>query len=73
MKLLTAEEVAAKLRVKVSFVKDRTRKNCREEDKIPCIRLGRWVRFNESEIDAWIQNGCKSETPNPRPLKIVNK
>jgi excisionase family DNA binding protein len=61
MKLITAEEVAAKLQVKKSWVNDRTRERCPEQERIPCIRLGRYIRFNEAEIDAWIDRGCKPE------------
>lgn len=48
-RLLTADEVAAILRVKRSWVYTATRSN-----RIPHIRLGRYVRFNEDAIDAWM-------------------
>lgn len=73
MKLLLAEEVAEKLKVKASWVHDRTRARCPEEEKIPCIRLGRYVRFDEAEISAWIARGCRPEGRNLRPLKAVNE
>jgi excisionase family DNA binding protein len=57
-KLITVEEVAAKLRVKPSWVRERTRLRCPADERIPHIRLGRYVRFNEAEIDAWIERGC---------------
>lgn len=61
MKLLTAEEVAAMLQVKPSWVHERTRERCPENQRIPCVRLpgGRYVRFNEQAIIEWMQNGCK--------------
>jgi predicted DNA-binding transcriptional regulator AlpA len=59
MRLITAEDVANKLGVKPSWVHERTRKRCPESDRIPCIRLGKYVRFSEAEIDAWILRGCK--------------
>jgi excisionase family DNA binding protein len=65
MRLLTAEEVAEKLRVKVSFVKDRTRTRCPEEDRIPCVRLGRWIRFSEQYVNEWMARGCKT----PKAMK----
>jgi excisionase family DNA binding protein len=58
-RLLTAGEVAQRLNVKISWVKEHTRTRCPKEQRIPCIRLGRMVRFNEREIDCWIENGCK--------------
>jgi predicted DNA-binding transcriptional regulator AlpA len=59
IKLMDARELAAKLGVKLSWVKEHTRDRCPEADRIPCIRLGRYVRFIEAVIDAWIANGCK--------------
>jgi predicted DNA-binding transcriptional regulator AlpA len=59
MRLITADDVANKLGVKPSWVHERTRKRCPELERIPCIRLGKYVRFLEAEIDAWIQRGCK--------------
>jgi predicted DNA-binding transcriptional regulator AlpA len=59
--LLTAEQVAAKLQVKVSWVHERTRERCPTTERIPHIRLpgGRYVRFAEHAIDQWMNNGCK--------------
>ncbi|HLJ25345.1 MAG TPA: helix-turn-helix domain-containing protein [Candidatus Angelobacter sp.] len=61
VKLLTAGEVAAMLRVKESWVWERTRDRCPEDQRIPYRRLpgGRYVRFVESEIHEWIANGFK--------------
>ena len=59
MRLVTAEEIAKKLGVKPSWVHERTRNRCPEADRIPCIKLGKYVRFSELEIDASIQRGCK--------------
>jgi excisionase family DNA binding protein len=61
MRLLTAEEVAEKLRVKVSWVQERCRERTPAEQRIPFIKLpgGRYVRFVETQIDAWMANGCK--------------
>lgn len=62
MRLITAEQVAEKLGVKISWVHEKTRQRCPEQERIPCVRLGKYVRFSEAEIDAWIQRGCKPET-----------
>jgi predicted DNA-binding transcriptional regulator AlpA len=59
MKLIDEKELAAKLGVKPSWVKERTRRRCPESQRIPCIRLGRYVRFNEAVVEAWLENGCK--------------
>ena len=49
--LLTPDEVADMLRVARKTVVVMAR-----EDRIPCIRIGRFVRFDAAEIDRWIDN-----------------
>lgn len=50
-KLLTLEQLAERLTVKKSWLYQRTRVN-----SIPCIRLGRHIRFNEQEVSRWLQD-----------------
>jgi len=50
--LLNVEEVAELLQVPVSWVYERTRR--RGRDRLPGFRLGKYWRFDESEIRAWI-------------------
>jgi excisionase family DNA binding protein len=52
--LLTVNEVAALLRVPVSWVYDRTRK--RSLDRLPGIRLGKYWRFRQTEVLAWVES-----------------
>jgi excisionase family DNA binding protein len=47
--LLTADEVAALLRVRTGWVYAQTRAN-----RIPHVRLGRYVRFRQDAIEQWI-------------------
>jgi excisionase family DNA binding protein len=51
--LLTVEEVAELLKVPVSWVYDRTRS--RGMNRIPGFRLGKYWRFQESEVLAWLE------------------
>jgi len=51
--LLTVEEVAALLKVPPSWVYERTRLRTRE--RIPGFRLGKYWRFRESDILAWLE------------------
>jgi excisionase family DNA binding protein len=51
--LLTAPEVAKLLRVPVSWVYERTRR--RGIDRLPHLKLGKYLRFSESEIANWLQ------------------
>ena len=54
--LLTVAEVSALLRVPVSWVYARTRR--RSLERLPGYRLGKYWRFREDEILAWIT--CQS-------------
>ena len=48
-KLLTAEEVAAMLRMTPAWIYAQTRK-----DALPHLRLGRYVRYRRSAITEWL-------------------
>jgi excisionase family DNA binding protein len=50
--LLTVEDVADLLRVPPSWVYERTRK--RSVDRIPGFRLGKYWRFREADVLAWL-------------------
>jgi excisionase family DNA binding protein len=52
-RLLTVEEVASLLRVPVSWVYGRMRKKSLE--RLPAYRLGKYWRFREDEIHAWVK------------------
>ena len=51
--LLTVKEVAELLRVPVSWVYDRVRK--RSLDRLPAMRLGKYWRFREEDVFAWLR------------------
>jgi excisionase family DNA binding protein len=51
--LLTVEEAAALLRVPVSWIYSRTRS--RSVDRLPGIRLGKYWRFRQADLEAWIE------------------
>ena len=52
--LLTVSEVAATLRVPVSWVYERTRRaGC---DQIPHFKLGKYLRFHWSAVQKWLEN-----------------
>ena len=54
--LLTVEEVAHLLHVPVSWVYGRTRK--RSLERLPGYRLGKYWRFREEDIAAWVERQC---------------
>jgi excisionase family DNA binding protein len=48
--LIGIKEMASKLNVPVSWLYSRTRTNA-----IPCYRVGKYLRFDESEIWEWLK------------------
>jgi excisionase family DNA binding protein len=52
-RLLAAREIAERLGVPESWVRESARSGA-----IPCIRLGRYVRFDLGDVEAWLE-GCK--------------
>ena len=52
-RLLDATEVAERLGVPISWVRESARSGA-----MPCVRLGRYVRFDLADVEAWIQS-CK--------------
>ena len=49
-RLLDANEVADLLNVPVSWVRESTRSRA-----MPCVRLGRYVRFERDAVIAWLK------------------
>jgi len=43
--LIDSAELAARWRVPASWIRNRTRVRTPKNERIPCIRLGRYVRF----------------------------
>jgi hypothetical protein len=54
--LLTPAELAARLRVAESWVREKTRERARvrDADPLPTIKLGKYVRFNWAEVEKWL-------------------
>ena len=51
--LLTVDEVAHLLKVPKSWVYERTRG--RGADRLPHIKLGKYLRFEERAVTAWVE------------------
>lgn len=62
--LMTAEELAALLQVTCSWVYAETRKQ-----RIPHLRLGRYVRYRRSAIDAWMADVERSSATRRPPRR----
>ena len=55
--VIDAVELAARWRVPASWVRNRTRARTPANERIPCIRLGRYVRFEwgSAPLMAWYE------------------
>jgi len=53
-RLLTIRDVAELLQVPVSWVYEHTRRTC--IDRMPGFRLGKYWRFSEADIRAWLRS-----------------
>ena len=51
--LMTVAEIAALLKVPVSWVYERTRRPGIEQ--IPHVKLGKYLRFSVSEVKTWLK------------------
>ena len=54
--ILTPQQLAARLQVKVSWVFERTRQRskARGEVPLPFIRMGKYLRFHWPSVTAWL-------------------
>jgi predicted DNA-binding transcriptional regulator AlpA len=56
--ILTPEQLAARLQVSKSWVFEQTRNRAkvRNARPLPCIRLGKYLRFSWTQVSDWLQN-----------------
>jgi hypothetical protein len=55
LEVIDATELAKRWRVPVSWIQNRTRARTPIDQRIPCVRLGRYVRFEwgSPELSEW--------------------
>jgi hypothetical protein len=54
--IIDSEELAARWQVPKSWVRNRTRARTPKDERIPCLRLGRYVRFEwrSPQLAEWL-------------------
>jgi hypothetical protein len=54
--LLTPAELATRLSVPQSWIREKTRERARlrDSDPLPVVRLGKYVRFSWPAVQAWV-------------------
>ena len=55
--LIDSAELASRWRVPESWIRNHTRERTPKHDRIPCIRLGRYVRFEwgSQRLQQWLE------------------
>jgi excisionase family DNA binding protein len=66
MEILTPEEVAKRLKVKVSWIYEKRRP--RAKNPIPCLPLGRYMRFDWNRVLKWL-NGLAADDSQSNPIR----
>ena len=70
-RLLDAHEIAELLHVPVTWVRAEAR-----ADRLPCLRLGRYVRFDREAVIAWLEEQragqWRKHRPSIRPEKVLD-
>ncbi len=60
--ILTPDQLAQRLQVKRSWVYEKCRRRGRySEAPIPCLRIGRYLRFYWPDICEWMRNGSNED------------
>lgn len=62
--ILTVEELAARLKVKRTWVYEKMRQ--RGNNSLPVFKMGRYLRFSWKHVSAWLQAQAR---PNPTTTK----
>jgi excisionase family DNA binding protein len=66
--LIDAESAGALLGVPSSWVLAQARR-----DRIPHVRLGRYVRFDSGELEAWWRGRMRGPVPRPGPHPVSRR
>jgi predicted DNA-binding transcriptional regulator AlpA len=66
MEILTPAQVAERLHVKPTWVYEQTRKrmDVRSGDPFPHIKMGRYLRFDWKDVEAWLERQKRGSVTN---------
>jgi hypothetical protein len=57
--ILTPGELAKRLKVGVGWVYEKSRSRGRHDKPLPCLRIGRYLRFDWRAVCAWMRDGSR--------------
>ncbi len=66
MEILTPAQVAERLHVKTTWVYEQTRRRKNNADSLPHIKIGKYVRFDWSDVLAWLERQKRGGGSNER-------
>jgi hypothetical protein len=69
--ILNAEELAARLKVPVGWISEKTRSRCK--NPIPCKPMGRYVVFDWDEVVKWLEGLSNIGRPTRRVTRAESK
>jgi predicted DNA-binding transcriptional regulator AlpA len=52
--ILTLSDIAERLKVSERWVYEKTRNRC--QNPLPCIRIGRYLRFDWGNVSVWLRS-----------------
>ena len=55
-KFLTIDQTAKRYEISKSWLYEQTRKRFSVKNAIPCIQIGKHIRFDPDELDCWFRN-----------------
>jgi excisionase family DNA binding protein len=61
LQILTLAEIADRLKVSQRWVYEKTRNRC--QNPLPCIRIGRYLRFNWQDVSEWLLQHSNVASP----------
>ncbi len=67
MPLLTVKDIATRLQVK-----EKTVYAWASQRRIPCVKIGSVLRFDEADIEQWLES-CRVENRPPNPLRTKQR
>jgi hypothetical protein len=61
--LLTPQQLAERLAVPTSWIREKCRQRARERDSdpLPRVVLGKYIRFRWSDVESWLQRQSDAE------------
>lgn len=54
--IITPDELAERLKVPATWVYEKTRRRAGNKNRLPAMRIGRYLRFSWADVSAWLES-----------------